>query len=384
MSTYYERPVQREPSCAASGLLLILLLAALIGLAVWRFWPAGAGTGLNPQAEPRPVAARGDLSGIEQENIDVYKKMSPCVVHVDNLVEGRGFSLNLQEVPQGTGSGFIWDEDGHIVTNYHVVKGANAARVTLADQSTYAAQNVWAYPDKDIAVIWIQAPRSKLRPILIGTSHDLKVGQITYAIGNPFGLDHTMTTGIVSALDREIQSVTGRPIRGLIQTSAAINPGNSGGPLLDSAGRLIGMTTAIISPSGAFAGIGFAIPVDEINQVVPQLIQHGKVVKPMLGINVAKDQLAEQLGVDEGVLILKVVPNGPAAEAGLRGTSQTRSGQIQVGDVIVAIDGKPVKNAKDLYNIMDQYKVGDTVTVTVTRDGEKKDFKVTLGEAPQQ
>jgi S1-C subfamily serine protease len=382
MSNYYERPAQREPSCAASGLFLILLLTVLIGVAVWRFWPAG--TGLNPEAQPRPVAARGSLSEMEKANIEVYQKRSPSVVHVTNLTEGRGLSLNLQEIPQGTGSGFMWDEDGHIVTNYHVVKGASAARVLLADQSSYEAQNVLAYPDKDIAVIWIKAPKSKLHPILVGSSHDLKVGQITYAIGNPFGLDQTMTTGIVSALDREIHSATGRPIRGLIQTSAPINPGNSGGPLLDSEGRLIGMTTAIVSPSGAFAGIGFAIPVDEINQVVPQLIQHGKVVRPILGLQLAKDQVAEQLGIDEGVLILRVVPNGPAAEAGLRGTSQNRSGQVQLGDVIVAIDGKPVKNSNDLYNIMEQYKPGDTVTVTVIRDRERRDFKVTLQEAPQQ
>jgi S1-C subfamily serine protease len=382
MSNYNDRPTQRQPSGAFAGLFLILLLAALIGFAVWRFWPV-AGNGLNPAAEPQPVAPRGSLSEVERQNIEVYQQMAPSVVHVTNLVEGRGFSLNLQEIPQGTGSGFIWDEDGHIVTNYHVVKGATAARVLLADQSSYEAKNVWAYPDKDIAVIWIQAPKSKLHRILVGSSHDLKVGQVTYAIGNPFGLDQTMTTGIVSALDREIQSATGRPIRGLIQTSAPINPGNSGGPLLDSGGRLIGMTTAIVSPSGAFAGIGFAIPVDEINQVVPQLIQHGKVIRPILGIQVAKDQVAEQLGIEEGVLILRVVPNGPAAEAGLRGTSQDRSGHIQLGDVIVAIDGKPVKNSNDLYNLMEQHKVGDAVTVTVLRDGERQDFKVTVQESPQ-
>ena len=383
MSNYYERPARREPSCAISGLLLVFLLAALVGLAVCRFWPAG--TGLNPQAEPRPVAARGDLSELEKANIEIYERLSPSVVHVTNLVEGRGpFSLNIQEIPQGTGSGFVWDADGHIVTNYHVVKDANAAQVTLGDHSTYQAREIWAYPDKDIAVIWIQAPRNKLPPIPIGSSHDLKVGQVTYAIGNPFGLDHTMTNGIVSALEREIQSANGRSIRGVIQTSAAINPGNSGGPLLDSAGRLIGMTTAIVSPSGAFAGIGFAIPVDEINQVVPQLIQHGKVVRPMLGVQVAQDQVAQQLGVDEGVLILKVAPNGPAADAGLQGTSRDRSGHLRLGDIIVAIDGKPIKNAKDLYAVLEGYQVGDAVTITILRDEQKKDVKVTLQEAPQR
>jgi S1-C subfamily serine protease len=232
-----------------------------------------------------------------------------------------------------------------------------------------------------MAVLWIDAPKKKLRPILMGTSHDLKVGQIAYAIGNPFGLDQTMTNGIVSALGREMESANGRPIHGVIQTSAAINPGNSGGPLLDSSGRLIGMTTAIISPSGAFAGIGFAIPVDEINEIVPQLIQHGKVVRPRLGVQVAEDQLARQVGVDQGTLVIKVMPDSPAARAGLQGTRRDESGQIVLGDVIVAVNGQPIAKGKDLASILERFKVGDTVTLTIVRSGERSDVLVTLQAA---
>ncbi len=210
------------------------------------------------------------------------------------------FSTDVQEVPKGIGSGFVWDEDGHIVTNYHVVRGADAAQVTLSDYSSYEAKQIWAFPDQDIAVLWINAPRSKLHPILIGSSQDLKVGQLTYALGYPFALDKTMTTGIVSALGRTIESGNGKPIKGIIQTNAAINPGNSGGPLLDSGGRLIGMNAAIMSPSGTFAGIGFAIPADEINRVVPQLIKHGKVIRPSLGVQLATKEVAGPLGVDRG------------------------------------------------------------------------------------
>jgi S1-C subfamily serine protease len=212
----------------------------------------------------------------------------------------------------------------------------------------------------------------------MGTSHDLKVGQVVYAFGDPFGLDLTMTTGIVSALGREIESASGRKISGVIQTSAPINPGNSGGPLLDSAGRLIGMNTAILSPSGAFAGIGFALPVDEINQYVPELIRNGKVVRPRLGVQIAEDQLAQQLGVDKGVLILKVLPNGAAAAAHLRATRRDENGQIRLGDVILAIDGKPINNAKDLNAVLEQHHIGDAVTLRILREGQHLDVPARL------
>jgi S1-C subfamily serine protease len=304
------------------------------------------------------------------------------VVHVTNLVEQRGrFSLDVTRIPKGTGSGFVWDEDGHIVTNHHVIAGASVARVTLADHTSYETRHIWSYPEKDIAVLWIDAPKEKLRPMLIGTSHDLKVGQITYAIGNPFGLDHTLTTGIVSALGRDVQSESGAPLHGAIQTSAAINPGNSGGPLLDSAGRLIGMNTSIISPSGTFAGIGFAIAVDEINGVVPQLIRHGKVVRPRLGVQLAEDQLTRQLGIDQGALILKVVPGSPAAAAGLLETRRDQAGNIVLGDVIVAMDGQAIARSLDLFTALEQHQAGDTVTLTIVRNQQRQDVKVTLQAA---
>jgi S1-C subfamily serine protease len=271
----------RSTSTVSWMLLVLLVVAVLLGGFVYVLWPVWPVGGLMPGAQPHAVTARGALADDEQTTIELFKAVSPSVVHVTNLaVQRQPFSPNAQVVPRGTGTGFIWDENGFIVTNYHVVDGASAARVILSDHSTYDSTRIWGYPDKDLAVIRIDAPKEKLKPILIGTSHDLQVGQKTYAIGNPFGLDQTLTTGIVSALGRQIESANGRPIEGVIQTSAAINPGNSGGPLLDSAGRLIGVNTAILSPSGAFAGIGFAIPVDEVNRLVPQLISYGKVAQP--------------------------------------------------------------------------------------------------------
>jgi S1-C subfamily serine protease len=372
MSTYDSRRPRGTPILAVLLPLFLLLGLVVLGVFAWRLlWPrGGAGNGLNPDAEPRPVVARGDLAAIEKANIEVYERCSPSVVHVTNLALARGspFSLDVQKVPRGTGSGFVWDPDGHIVTNFHVVQDAQDVQVTLNDHTTYDAKEVWAYREKDIAVIFVQAPKQKLHPIELGSSHDLKVGQITYAIGNPFGLDQTLTTGIVSALGREItDEASTHPIQGVIQTSAAINPGNSGGPLLDSAGRLIGMNTAILSPSGTFAGIGFAVPVDDINQVVPQLIRHGKVLHPSLGVQFASDELAQRFGIDQGMLILKVDKDGPAAQAGLRGTRRDRQG-IRLGDVVVAINGQRVNNGDDVQKLLDGLKVGDTVTVTALRD----------------
>ena len=252
----------------------------------------------------------------------------------------------------------------------------------MADQSHYDAQLVGVYPDKDIAVLYINAPKDKLQPIPVGTSHDLKVGQTAFAIGNPFGLDHTLTKGIVSALGRQIRSVTKIPIKNVIQTDAAINPGNSGGPLLDSAGRLIGINTAIYSPSGSSVGIGFAIPVDEVNQVVPQIIRYGKVVRPSLGVYPAEEKINERimqrLGL-EGLLVMDVQPGSGAAQAGIRPTRRTANGGVRLGDIVLAVDGQRLKSRDDLYAAMDQHKVGDTVTVTIHRDNEQQDVKVTLG-----
>jgi S1-C subfamily serine protease len=267
---------------------LVFVLAALCGHLYVRdlVWD----TGPTVSGQPREVTPRGELGADEQATIEQFKAASSSVVHVTNLAVRRDpFSMGVREIPRGSGTGFIWDTDGFIVTNHHVVDGANKVQVILADRSTYESSHIWGYPDMDLAVIRIDAPKQKLKPIALGTSRDLRVGQKTLAIGNPFGLDQTLTTGVVSALDREIEPTEGHPIRGVIQTSAAINPGNSGGPLLDSAGRLIGVNTAILSPSGTFAGIGFAIPVDEVNRIVPQLVAEGRKEWPRRGIPIGQN-----------------------------------------------------------------------------------------------
>jgi S1-C subfamily serine protease len=357
-------------------LVLLLVVALLLGGLVYWFW---APRGPSGAAQSRTVTPAGELSDLEKSTIDLFKAASPAVVHVTNLAETRSpFSLNAQQVERGLGSGFVWDDQGHIVTNYHVIEGANLARVTFQDGSSYETSEMAVYPDKDMAVLHISAPKSRLTPIPVGSSHDLQVGQSAFAIGNPYGLDHTLTTGIISALGREITSPNERAIRGVIQTSAAINPGNSGGPLLDSSGRLIGMNTAILSKSGTFGGIGFAIPVDEINRVVPQLVSHGKVVRPRLGVQVAEDQVARQVGVKEGALVVRVFPGSPAETAGLLGVQQDDEGRVVLGDIITAIDDKPIKAGKDLFGVLEEYKPGDTVTVTFLRNGKKQQTKATL------
>jgi S1-C subfamily serine protease len=359
-------------------LLPVLLFIVPVGLLAWHYWPLHS-LGLNASAQLREVEARGPLYKNEMDLISLYEKALPSVVHINNLTDrSDGFSLNVQRVPRGSGSGFIWDKDGHIVTNYHVVQGASAVQVILSDRSTYDAKTVLVYPDKDLAVLSINAPKDKLVPIPLGSSHDLKVGQTAIVIGNPFGLDGTLTSGIVSALGREIESVTEHPIQNVIQTSAPINPGNSGGPLLDSDGRLIGVTTAILSPSGTFAGIGFAIPVDEVNTVVTQLIQKGKIDRPLLGVQMAE---SKQFNGPDGALITKVIPDSPAAQAGLRPTRKTRTGDLVLGDIIVALDQQPVQSTKDVFSFLEHHQPGDGVTVTILRDGARKDLQLTLAAA---
>ncbi len=356
---------------AAMQVLAFCAAAALAGGPAWARTPA----------PPRAVAGRGPLDAEEVNNIAVFKSASPSVVHITALSAERDlFTLNVQQVPSGTGTGFVWDDKGHIVTNFHVIQDASGARVTLADQSTYKAELVGVFPDRDLAVLKIEAPASKLPPIAVGSSHDLRVGQKTYAIGNPFGLDQTLTTGIVSALGREIESVTGRTIRNVIQTDAAINPGNSGGPLLDSAGRLIGVNTSIASPSGASAGIGFAIPVDEVNRIVPALIRDGHIARPTLGVGAGPDALGEALHLPDGVAIVRVAPGGPAAHAGLKPFRRGSGTGIVAGDVITAIDGRPVKDFDDLLNELERYQPGDHVTLTVWSAGKTHKQVVTLGE----
>lgn len=363
----------RNPFGRISSLAIFLL----VGIGLWLLFSPFQRRVLNPNAEPRAITARGDLAADEMNTIEIFRENSSSVVYVTSIALRRNFfSLNAVEIPQGTGSGFVWDKDGRIVTNFHVIEDANRVQVTMADQSSWKAVLVGAAPDKDLAVLQITAPSTQLRPITLGRSEDLLVGQKVFAIGNPFGLDQTITSGIISALNREITSVTGRAIHGVIQTDAAINPGNSGGPLLDSAGRLIGVNTAIYSPSGAYAGIGFAVPVDEVNRVIPQLIRHGKMIKPGLGASLADERVAKKLGI-EGMLILHVEENGPAAVAGLRPTTQYR-GEIRLGDIITAIAGRKVRSYNDLRDALDEFKVGDEVAVTVNREGQMVEVAVRL------
>ncbi len=333
--------------------------------------------------EPRPITIpAGDLGADEKATIAVFQSVSPSVVHITNIgIQRSAFSMDVTEIPQGTGTGFIWDERGHVVTNFHVISGASTTRVTLADGTTYEGKVIGTAPDKDLAVVKIEAPPSRLSKIAIGTSSDLQVGQKVLAIGNPFGLDQTLTTGVISGLGREIKSVTQRRISDVVQTDAPINPGNSGGPLLDSHGRLVGVNTAIYSPSGASAGIGFAIPVDTVNRIVPQLLTHGNVVRPVLGINYVADQIAARYGV-RGVAVMRTVPGGPAARAGVVGAAPTSSGRFALGDVIIKIDGVEITRSDDLFDALERHQVGEAVTLELVNNGRSRTVTVTLEAAP--
>ena len=332
-------------------------------------------------AQPRPVTPRGALAADEKATIRLFENSRNSVVYITTRAQVRDFwSRDIFSVPRGTGSGFIWDEFGHVVTNYHVIEDASAATVRLANGKDYPATLVGASQLHDIAVLQIKISQKYSPPLPIGTSHDLKVGQDVYAIGNPFGLDWTLTNGIVSALDRSLTEENGNTVEHLIQTNAAINPGNSGGPLLDSAGRLIGINTAIYSPSGANAGIGFAVPVDTVNRVVPQLISRGKYTRPVIGIEIDEDinrRMTAIMGI-KGVVILNVPRGSPAAAAGLKGVVATRDGSIIPGDIITSIEGKPVDSVSKLAARLDDFRVGDKITLTVMRDGKSREVRVIL------
>jgi len=306
----------------------------------------------------------------ERNSVEVFEAARPSVVFVTNQQLARDpYSFDLVTVPRGSGTGFVWNDKGYIVTNFHVVEGARQITITLQDQSNWPAEVVGLAPERDLAVLKIDATKAKLKALPLGDSGDLRVGRKVLAIGNPFGLDATLTTGVVSALGREIISPNQRKITNVIQTDAAINPGNSGGPLLNSEGKLIGVNTMIYSPSGASAGIGFAIPVNTVKEVVPELIEHGRLVRPVLGVAVAPDQWAQQIGI-EGVPILRVEPNSPAAEAGLEGAKRNNWGQITLGDVIVAIEDHPTANDDQLLSALEHYKPGETVKISLMRDGK--------------
>ena len=354
-----------------AGAALLLLAALLAGI------PACVES--RPDVQPRTVSARGPLGADELANIALFARTSGSVVHITSLGAQRDlFTLNVQQVPRGTGTGFIWDATGHIVTNFHVIQGANSARVTLSDQSSWDAELVGFFADRDLAVLRIKAPQEKLPPIALGTSRDLAVGQRVYAIGNPFGLDQTLTTGIVSALNREIDSFNNRTIRGVIQTDAAINPGNSGGPLLDSAGRLIGVNTQIASPSGASAGIGFAIPVDEVNRIVPRLIRDGRFVRPALGISAGPAALRQALQLPKGVVLVDVSRGSAAERAGLQPFRRGSRGEVVAGDVITAVDEHAVSDLDDLLEQLERFQGGESVTLTLWRAGQVRKQAVVL------
>ena len=342
-----------------------------------------------PQAAADPAIAAAQRaadtsSGLDTEErhtVQLFKEASRSVAFITTQVQREDYwSRNVLEVPAGSGSGFVWDDRGHVVTNFHVVQDSDSQKVTLGD-ATFDAKTVGFARDQDLAVLRIQAPSEKLVPIRLGTSASLQVGQKVYAIGNPFGFDYTATNGIVSALGRTIRSPSNASIFDVIQTDAAINMGNSGGPLLDSGGRLIGVNTAIYSPSGASAGIGFAVPVDTVSRIVPELIAHGRVVRPVMGVGFDEQLSAavtRRLGV-EGVLIRQVYEGTGADSAGLAGTQVDRRGRVIPGDVIQDIDGKSVRSTSDLLGRLGSYKPGDTVTLTAFRDGKARKVQVKLG-----
>lgn len=309
----------------------------------------------------------------ERSVISLFERATQSVAYVTTYTEARGgLTLNPMETPAGTGSGIVWDKQGRIVTNFHVIRAASGAKITLANKKTYDAELVGSSPDDDVAVLKIKAPADELVPIEVGDSGNLRVGQSTYAIGNPFGLDHTLTTGVLSGLGREMKSPTGRTISNVIQTEASINPGNSGGPLIDARGRLIGMNTAIYSPSGASAGVGFAIPVDTLKVIASGLIENGKIVRPVIGISYLESSQARALGVEKGVLVLDVPEDSAAERAGLRKTERQTFGSIMLGDVIIKVDDDAIDNEGDLFKALDKHKVGDVVRLRVANaDGER-------------
>jgi len=350
-------------------------LAPLLALLV-----AGAVAVQSPAAPlPDPPLPEG-LSAEERRDIDVFRRASASVVYITNFTRQVDFfSFDAVETPSGTGSGFVWDKDGHIVTNFHVIEDGTKFSVTLGD-AEYDATLVGAAPDKDLAVLKVEAAAGRLVPLEVGRSGDLVVGQRVLAVGNPFGFDHTLTTGVVSGLGRELRSPSGRRIRDVIQTDAAINPGNSGGPLLDSSGRLIGINSAIFSPSGASAGISFAVPIDTVSRLVPQLIRYGRIKQPgIAGAALVSDAIARANGL-EGVAIYQVEEGSPSDAAGLTGVTLTRSRRPRLGDVIVAVDGKRVRSQQDLFDAFEAAGVGAIVRLSVAdgRTDKRREVRVKL------
>jgi len=353
---------------------------ALVDRLANRFQPAtSAFSGTPPPGISDPATATD-----EQNNIEVYRTLSPGVVNVHSTSYARDF-FGFVEPQEGSGSGSVIDQEGNILTNYHVIEGATKLAVSFGGQKNYAAQLVGGDPDTDLAVIkLIEKPKEPLTIIALGDSDKLDVGQKVLAIGNPFGLDRTLTTGVISGLQRPIRARNNRPIEGAIQTDASINPGNSGGPLLDSHGRMIGINSQILSPSGASAGVGFAIPVNIAKRIVPQLLKSGEVRRPKLGIGTRdveplKNQL--DLPVADGVIILQIAPGSAAASAGLRAVTQTENGDFALGDIILGMDSEKIANTDDLYRLLDKHQVGDTVQLQILRNGRRVSVPVRLTAA---
>jgi S1-C subfamily serine protease len=366
----------------------LLSIAALTMLMPWAPGRAfEARSEVKDTAAPREITPRGELAGDERATIDLFERSRNSVVFITTKQAVVDFwSRNVMSVPRGTGSGFIWDDAGHIVTNFHVIQGASEASIKLVDGRSFRAALVGVSPAHDIAVLKIGIGFKGPRPIPVGTSGDLKVGQRVYAIGNPFGLDWTLTSGIVSALNRSLNEDDGSLLEHLIQTDAAINPGNSGGPLLDSAGRLVGMNTAIYSPSGAASGIGFAVPVDTVNRVVPLLVRDGRYVQPSIGIRVDErlnERLEEATGF-VGAFVLRVEKGSSADEAGLRAAKISREGEFFGGDIIVSVNGKKIESVSRLLAALDDYRIGNTVRLGVRRGDQLIEVPVRLQAATER
>ncbi|MGF1578127.1 MAG: S1C family serine protease [Gemmataceae bacterium] len=356
---------------------LVLLVVGLGLFAVFTWWDRQSPP--SAASQPRLVAESKGLHAGELTTIDLFREALPSVVHINTTkVRQNQFTMNVETIPAGSGSGFIWDEQGHIITNYHVIENADRATVVFSDNSSYSARVINVAPKWDLAVLKITTRFKKLRPIPIGKSSDLQIGQNVYAIGNPFGLSESLSKGIVSGLGRQVEVKQGFLLTGLIQTDAAINPGNSGGPLLDSSGRLIGVNTAILSPSGASAGIGFAIPVDDVNQVIPRLINRQPIKRPALGVQLVPDQLAQRRWGIKGVMILNVVPGSPAERAGLQPTLREEQGKVRPGDIITAVDGENVTSTNELLGELWKHKPDDKVVLTIRRHGQEEPINVEI------
>jgi len=374
-----DRPSLEPPPRSDLNRALLLLAGASLALAAVLAWRLLTWTPPlhDPGAAPRAVTPRADLTEEEQTTIAIFEAAGPAVVHIYTTERQRvPFGQPADEYLLGTGSGFLWSPDGYVVTNLHVLEGADRAYVSLADGSAHAAELVGSDPNTDLAVLKILVPGTSLVTLPLGTSHDLRVGQMVFAIGNPFGYDHTLTVGVISGLQRTMRARTLARIHGVIQTDAAINPGNSGGPLLDSAGRLIGVNTAIHAEAGVNSGIGFAVPVDVVNRVVPQIIRQGRVSQPALGVRMAPDAWTRQHGLD-GVAVTEVVPGSGAAAAGLR-PARMEDGQVEPGDLIVGLNGDPVSQQQDLVRLLAERQVGEKITLEVLRDGERIQVPVLL------